>query len=33
MTKSDTLYGVTMDESGVSKMLSISFAEAKKYSE
>lgn len=33
MTKSETLYGVTMDDSGVSKMLSISFAEAKKYSE
>ncbi len=33
MTKSDTLYGVTMDDYGVSKLLSISFSEAKKYSE
>ena len=33
MTKSETLYGVTMDDFGVSKMLSISFNEAKKYSE
>ncbi|MDD4290401.1 MAG: AAA family ATPase [Patescibacteria group bacterium] len=33
MTKSDTLYGVTMDDYGVSKLLSISFAEAKQYSE
>ena len=33
MTKSDTLYGVTMDDYGVSKLLSISFNEAKQYSE
>lgn len=33
MHKAETLYGVTMDEDGISKILSISFNEAKKYSE
>lgn len=33
MHKAETLYGVTMDENSVSKILSISFNEAKKYSE
>ncbi|MDD3284205.1 MAG: chromosome segregation SMC family protein [Patescibacteria group bacterium] len=33
MHKSNTLYGVTMDDNGISKILSISFNEAEKYSE
>ncbi len=33
MHKAETLYGVTMDDNGISKILSISFNEAKKYSE
>ncbi len=33
MHKAETLYGVTMSEDGISKILSISFSEAKKYSE